>query len=243
VDAVAVPSAGRGLPDRYLWIGLTALGVVVLLSVLAGAIMASRISRPMRNIAEDLRRVGSFDLSENETIRSAVREVATLSEYTTRMKMSLRSFARYVPTDLVRDLLSRGGEARLGGVVRPLTLFFSDVAGFTTASEGKAPQEVVEALGDYLHTVVAALTEAGGTVDKFVGDGVVAFFNAPKDDAHHAASACRAALSVQAALAGARAAWTSQGQVRFGRIGLHGGGGCNGRGTLRDDRRRAPPES
>jgi adenylate cyclase len=148
--------------------------------------------------------------------------VAVVSGATERMKKSLRSFGRYVPTDLVRSLLADGREARLGGALRPLTLFFSDVQGFTSVSEGLPPQALVESLGGYLDACVGAIAAAGGTVDKFVGDGIVAFFGAPREDARHAASGCRAALAVQAALAQARPAWEASGRPAFRtRIGLH----------------------
>jgi adenylate cyclase len=223
VDAVAVPSAELvGYLDRYLWIALSAIALVILLSLLIGTLAASRISRPLRAIAEDLRRIGSFELSETEPVRSIVREIATLSDDTSRMKKSLRSFGRYVPTALVRELLSKGEEARLGGRTRRLTLFFSDVEGFTAASEGQPPQTVVEALGDYLAVVTRTLTAGGGTVDKYMGDGVLAFFNAPHDDPVHPQRAARAALEVQAALLQAREAWGKAGRPLFRtRIGLH----------------------
>jgi adenylate cyclase len=138
------------------------------------------------------------------------------------MKASLRSFARYVPTDLVRDLLAQGHEARLDGRERPLTLFFSDVKGFTSVSEGMPPQQLVDALGDYLEVVTKAVGSHRGTIDKFMGDGVLAFFNAPSDDADHVVHACCAALETQANLAAARDGWVSAGRPPFfTRIGLH----------------------
>jgi adenylate cyclase len=138
------------------------------------------------------------------------------------MKASLRSFGRYVPTDLVRDLLVQGAEARLGGEERPLTLFFSDVEGFTGLSEGMQPKALVEALGSYLEVVTKAVKGQGGTIDKFIGDGVLAFFNAPRDDPNHVASGCRAALQLQRQLATQIPRWEALGRPPFRtRIGLH----------------------
>jgi adenylate cyclase len=107
-------------------------------------------------------------------------------------------------------------------VERPLTLFFSDVAGFTASSEGMSPTALVDALGAYLDVLTKAVERERGTIDKFIGDGVLAFFNAPRDDEEHVRHACRAALGVQAALAEAAPAWQAAGIPDFTtRIGLH----------------------
>lgn len=223
--AVAVPEeslVGYFRPSTVL--GATLAGLLLSAGVLAALWVSHRVTLPLRRVAGDLGRVATFDLSDAEAPASRIVEVAVVSDAASRMKRSLRSFARYVPTDLVRELLGSGGEARLGGAERTLTLFFSDVEGFTAASEGRPPQAVVEALGDYLSIVVAEIAATGGTVDKFVGDGVVAFFNAPRADARHAESACRAALRLQAALTRARPGWIAAGRPAFRtRVGLHTG--------------------
>jgi adenylate cyclase len=202
--------------------GLAAVGGLLLLGVAAALLVAHRIAKPLRRIAAELDRVASFDIADTALPDSRIKEVAIVGDAASRMKASLRSFGRYVPTDLVRRLLHDGRDAQLGGVLRTLTLFFSDIEGFTKFSEGTPPQALVDALGDYLVAVTGALSRGGGTVDKYVGDGVVAFFNAPQDDTHHAANACRAALGVQAALEAARSGWAAAGRPAFRtRIGLH----------------------
>jgi len=88
-----------------------------------------------------------------------------------------------------------------GGKLRELTLFFSDIANFTAISENLSPGQIVEELGDYFELVANIIeSDFGGTLDKFVGDGVVAFFGAPKEVPNHAELACRAALKIQAEL-------------------------------------------
>ncbi len=202
--------------------GLGLLALLAALGVVAALWISARVAAPLRRLADDLGRVAVFDLGGARPEATRIAEVAVLSDAAERMKSSLRSFARYVPTDLVRQLLAAGQEARLGGELRTLTLFFSDVAGFTSEAERLPPTELVAALGGYLEVVVQALRRAGATVDKFVGDGVVAFFNAPAADPDHAASACRAALAVQAALAQARERWAGEGRPLFPtRIGLN----------------------
>lgn len=211
-----------GFFQGYLLIGILAVTALLCGAVLLAQILARRVANPLRTIASDLERVGDFELSEKPPPGSLIREVAVVSDATERMKASLRSFGRYVPTDLVRDLLHQGREARLGGTEKPLTLFFSDVEGFTGLSEGMAPKALVEALGEYLEVVTTAVKAQGGTIDKFIGDGVLAFFNAPHDDPHHEASACRAAVELQTQLSTRTPQWEALGRPPFRtRIGLH----------------------
>jgi len=129
-----------------------------------------------------------------------------------------------VPVDLVREVIASGNEARLGGETRELTLLFSDIAGFTAISERVAPDALVVQLAEYLEVMTGAIRAEGGTIDKYIGDGIVAFFNAPRLLPMHAAAACRSALAAQAALLALHARWAAAGQPAFPtRIGLNTG--------------------
>jgi adenylate cyclase len=217
VYALVVPEDELvGFLKGYLPFGIAAVAALLCISAVLAQVLARRVASPLREIASDLERIGDFKLSKRPAPASLIREVAVVSESTERMKASLRSFGRYVPTDLVRDLLAQGAEAHLGGEERPLTLFFSDVEGFTGLSEGMKPKALVEALGSYLEVVTKAVKDQGGTIDKFIGDGVLAFFNAPRDDPNHVASGCRAALELQ------KHQWETLGRPPFRtRVGLH----------------------
>jgi adenylate cyclase len=201
-----------------------AIGLVaVILAIVFGARLASTIARPVLAIADDVARVGNFEISRDPWPGTMVREIDELGHSVERMKASLRSFAHYVPTDLVRRLIASGAEAELGGEIRRLTIHFSDVADFTTLSEGVEPQVLVQATGRYFQLMTAAITRHGGTVDKFMGDGIMAFFNAPQDLPDHPRQACLAALEAQQGLA-QMACETAPGQPIFrARIGLHVG--------------------
>jgi adenylate cyclase len=197
---------------------------LVLLAVVLAVRLSQGVSRPLRLLADDLARVGRFELSTRPAPRSPIREVVVLGDAVTRMKASLRSFGRFVPTEVVRDLLARGEEARLGGETRALTLHFSDIEGFTQISERMSPAEVVRDLAEYLEAMTGAIREYDGTVDKFMGDGIMAFWNAPNAVPDHAAQACRAALRAQECLAALREQWATAGRPQFrARIGLHTG--------------------
>jgi adenylate cyclase len=189
-----------------------------------GGLLAYRISEPLRAMARDLERVGRFEMSAVPSPRSFVEEIGVMGDAVDRMKASLRSFARYVPRQLVYDVLASGREARLGGQHRVLTIFFSDIEGFTRISETLEPDLLVEHLGEYLDAMTSVIESCDGTVDKFIGDGILALFNAPRDVPDHAARACRAALQAQARLAVLEDEWRECGRPMLRtRIGLHTG--------------------
>ena len=202
-------------------IGSLAIAVAAVVTIW----LSGQLAKPLKILSRDLESVSKFELTDLPNTGSAFREIAVMIDSSERMKAALRSFGRYVPIDVVRELLSQKQDAIRGGKLRELTLFFSDIANFTKISENLSPTEVVDELGDYFELITDIIeNEFGGTLDKFVGDGIVAFFGAPKEIANHAELACRAALKVQAKL-------FSLGQEKgFGgsrffrtRIGLHTG--------------------
>jgi adenylate cyclase len=172
-----------------------------LLAIVLGILLSARISRPVTAITGDLAKVGAFNISHEPSPTSFVREINELGVSVDRMKASLRSFGHYVPTDLVRSLLARGIDAELGVEPRCVSIHFSDVENFTTIAEGMQPTALVEAMGRYFELMTGALTRHGGTVDKFMGDGIMAFFNAPEELPGHEHQACLSALEAQQLLA------------------------------------------
>jgi adenylate cyclase len=112
------------------------------------------------------------------------------------MSRGLASFQKYMPTELVRTLVSQGVEARPGGHRQTLTVMFTDVAGFTGISE-ELGSRVVPVLAEYLEAVSTAVSKYRGTIDKFIGAGVMALWGAPVPSERHAVDACAAALECQ----------------------------------------------
>jgi adenylate cyclase len=201
------------------------IGLLALMLALAfGSLLAHRIAMPLGAIARDLQQVGHFKLSSEPSPTSHIREIAVVSDSVDRMKASLRSFSRYVPTELVQQVLVSGREAQLGGEARTLTIYFSDIEGFTQIAEKMQPAELVQCLAEYLQEMTGTIAANHGTVDKFMGDGILALFNAPTDVPDHAARACRAALQSQERLRELKTEWGDAGKPTFrARIGLHMG--------------------
>jgi adenylate cyclase len=137
------------------------------------------------------------------------------------MKGSLRSFSYYVPRDLVRAMLESGQEATLQGQRREMTVYFSDIAGMTSMAEMMTPDQLVHLLSRYFDEMTQMIASQGGTVDKFIGDAIMAFWGAPAPTADHAARACEAALRSQRRLAELRAAPDVPGLAKiYARIGI-----------------------
>ncbi|MFC1837677.1 CHASE2 domain-containing protein [Thermodesulfobacteriota bacterium] len=112
-----------------------------------------------------------------------------------------QAFRQYLSPAVIDLLLKHPERLKLGGERRILSIFFSDLQGFTSISEKMDPEELTALLNEYLSVMTGIIHEEGGTVDKYEGDAIIAFWNAPVDQEDHAECAVRAALRCQAALA------------------------------------------
>jgi len=220
VGAAAPESDFLGLLTRIRTVAIGILAVALLFGVLVSVALARRIASPLSSLATEMAQVGDFVLTDRPTLRTWFREVAMMDRALLSMKGSLRSFAYYVPTQLVRALLASGQDARLEGHTEDLTVFFVDIAGFTSMAETVPPDELVRHLAGYFDEITRIIGTSGGTIDKFIGDAVMAFWGAPTLVTDHAVRACEAALNIQRALTSLRASsessWLARLQVRVG---------------------------
>lgn len=154
----------------------------------------SVIAAPLSRVAGELRHVEAFALEQVRRHPSRLREIASLSGAIAEMAAGLSAFRKFIPADLVRGLLRQGVEASPGGSVRELSVMFIDIAGFTGLSE-RLGDRVVPLLSRYLDITSEIIVANGGTIDKFIGDAVMAFWGAPQPQGDHAARCCRAALA------------------------------------------------
>ncbi len=218
---VMVPEAdflGEALRQRNLVLAVTA-GALFAAVLLAGA-MARHYSRPLEFLAKQSVKVRDLDLTAGPPVRSRVREIAQLAEAQSQMMSGIRSFARYVPIDVVRELVRRGDVAKIGGKTAPLSVLFTDVQDFTRIAEGMTPDELTHHMADYFRLMIEALQSERATVDKLVGDAIVAFWGAPEAFDNHAEHAVSAVLKCRALLRDQNAQWQKSGlpalRTRFG---------------------------
>jgi len=164
-------------------------------------------------------RILDFAPSSTET---AFRDVQDVLSGLEQAKTALRGMGKYAPLDLVRELYAQNREPALGGELRELSILFSDLEGFTSLSERLGPDELAQVLGLYLEAMTAAIRSCGGTIDKFIGDAVMALWNAPSLRPDHARLACSAILACRSATARlyASSAWKDLPPLRT-RFGVH----------------------
>ena len=225
IIAVMAPEAqvlGRvnAMRRKTIWTALAGVLVVLALAL----VISTKVSRRLQAISDETVRIANFELAAKPALRSRIEEIDRLGTAQEEMKAGLRSFQKFVPSELVRTILASGQEAVLGGERKRITVFFSDIANFTSVAESLSPETLVELLAEYLGAMTRAMLERGATVDKYIGDAIMSFWGAPHEARDQAWLGCQAALANQRELAVLRARWLAEGHPPIhARIGLHTG--------------------
>jgi len=134
------------------------------------------------------------------------------------------ALASVIPPAVAHEIARNPDQVRMGGERRVISVLFTDLRGFTSFSESVEPEVLSRVISEYLDAMTSVVFELGGTLDKFVGDAVMAFWNAPLDDPDHASHACAAAVKMQEALHRLSDHWEAEGLPRQGmRIGINTG--------------------
>lgn len=161
--------------------------------------LGSRMAEPLRKLVEETDAIQRFDIAERPRIHSAIAEIEELGRSVFAMRSVVRSFASFIPRPIVRQLIETGSSLRLGGSRREVTVLFTDVADFTAKTERADPSQVMIFTSRYFAALSGEIMRHQGTVDKYIGDAVMALWNAPADDPDHTLNACRAVLACLAA--------------------------------------------
>ena len=183
----------------------------LMVAILAGIALSSGIARSLAAATAALDRIARLEPDEPSPSRSVLREVALLQDAVGRVRASLRSFSRYAPEEIVREVVVSGREAMLSGERREVTVLFSDLRGFSAIASRLRPEEVVAILNDHFDQLVAVVVRHGGFVVDFLGDAVFAVFGAPRADAAHAERAVQCAIEMQRARAARNALQRARG--------------------------------
>jgi class 3 adenylate cyclase len=214
-----------------LWFHILVISLGVLVLSLVAAYLAARSStRPLVHMAEVAQKVGKGDLEQKVEIKSKD-EVGQLGNAINEMVTGLKerdfirdTFKQYVAASVVDELLQNPDKIKLGGERRVMSVFFSDVAGFTTLSETLQAEELISLINEYLGAMTSAIFEHEGTLDKYIGDAIMAFWGAPQEQEDHALRACKAALDNRKNLKKLWDEWEKRGVPRLEmRIGLNTG--------------------
>jgi len=207
--ACGILSFGTRRPLSFVFVGAGFLCLPLLLSL-----AAYMLGLWLPLVAQELAAVGAISLS-------------LLVSYATegrQKKFIKNAFQQYLSPAVIEQLIQHPERLQLGGERRVLSIFFSDLQGFTSISEHLSPEELTSLLNEYLSAMTDIIHEEGGTVDKYEGDAIIAFWNAPLEMEDHAVRAVRAALRCQACLEEMRPRFREQtGHDLFMRVGLNSG--------------------
>lgn len=204
--------------ERLLIFGLLAMALqLVIVYLLSGV-----VSAPLEKLAKKVNRIQAFEGDSLPSEDSPIREISVLGRAVDTLDATSRAFAAFVPVGLVKQLLKSDQRLELGGHSRFLTIFFSDLEAFSSLSEEVPSQELMLRVSSYFGLVTQAVNAEQGTIDKFLGDGVMAFWGAPALLEDHAWRACVAALRIQRGMDKLNEQWRSQGLKPLNlRIGIH----------------------
>jgi adenylate cyclase len=226
IAGIYFPATEMNQPINRLRLAF-AVGLVILALGVGLALLLGRgLARPIRRLAAAAAAVSAFDFSGAHRIGSSpLREIDAAGRAWDSMLMALRWFETYVPKTLVSRLL---GEASDGGGLeteeREVSVMFTDIAGFSRIATGRSPAALAAFLNRHFGLIGKEVDALGGTIDKYIGDSVMAFWGAPGDDPDHAEHACRAALAIAETLTDDNRRRAKKGlrPVRL-RIGVHTG--------------------
>jgi adenylate cyclase len=205
--------------NRQILLIIVALSVAELLLIY---LLSRRLSRPIESISRDLKSVETLSFDQPASPPSRVREIAQLQSAAALLRNSLQSFCSFAPVDVVRALIKSGIPLALGVERRSLTILFADLENFSTHAEQSAPDALLDQMSVYFEKVSRAISDENGTVDKFIGDGVMAFWGAPAASSDHALRACAGALRAVRRMERVNESWGREGKPTFRiRIGLN----------------------
>ncbi len=193
MSAEKVVAYERKYLSTVIWLSLGISFIVALI----GLYISGQISKPLTILEQDMERIERFELDEAPPVVSRITEIIKIENAVNNMKNGLRSFKKYVPAKLVADLIRLQQEAVLGTEKKTITVLFSDIKDFTSISEKMSTELLSKHLGNYFFGMTKSIVDNHGTVDKFIGDAIMAFWNAPNKVNDHVFLACRTALQNQ----------------------------------------------
>ena len=203
---------------RLAIFGLMAMALqIVIIFFLTGV-----VSSPLEKLAFKVGKIQELGTEQLPSVSSPISEISVLSKAIDTLDAAVKSFSAFVPIGLVTQLLQSEQKLELGGHSRFLTIFFSDLEGFSTMSEEVPSQELLLRVSAYLELVTKTVNQEHGTIDKFIGDGVMAFWGAPALLDDHAWRSCVAAMRIQRGMDALNERWRAEGLKPLNvRMGIH----------------------
>jgi adenylate cyclase len=187
-------------------------------------IFGSRMSSSLKRITAQAKSLRMLAEPDDKPVTSLVSEIAELGTTMAIAQRSIWSFARFVPKDIVKGIIDNSISTELGGVRQEVTILFTDVTNFTGIAEAADPDSLMHQISRHFTALTEAFHGESGTVDKFIGDSAMVFWNAPHVQRDHVERACRAALAAKAASDALNTEFETEGLPPLAiRVGIHFG--------------------
>ncbi|MCF6764150.1 adenylate/guanylate cyclase domain-containing protein [Thiotrichales bacterium 19S3-7] len=174
--------------------------VILIVGICFIGLSSSRISRSIKKLDTEMEKVKRFDLDTITPVNSYLKEIDSLNKTFIAMVYGLKMFKKYVPTYLVESVITQKKTINLGGDCHDITVFFSDISNFTNITETYPPEKIMTYLCAYYDVFAKIIMHNRGTIDKFIGDSVMAFWGSPLKDANKELHACHSAYQIREAL-------------------------------------------
>ncbi len=197
------------------------------LLIIAGfltATLAKELTDPIHKAIVEADRIQNLDFDGEIDLQSPITEIQNMSDTMNSMKKALSSFKKYVPSEIVKELVKDKNEAKLEAESAKITILFTDISNFSSISEEADPHDLVNQLAEYFDAIAKIIHNHNGTIDKYIGDSVMAFWGAPHADENQAGNACSAALEIAKTVEKMNFKCISKGRKAFNtRIGINTG--------------------
>lgn len=197
---------------------------ILIIGMLIATFLARRISRPIVKITNEARNIKDFELDGKFILNSSIREIQHMTTAVRSMKRGLLAFRKYVPAEVVRQLIKTGQVASLGGEKKVLTVMFTDIENFTSITENYQVEKLFRQLTEYFDKLSQIIMKQRGTIDKYIGDAIMSFWGAPLINSDHAIDACKAALLCRNCVKQLNDKWAATNKPQlYTRFGIHTG--------------------
>ena len=186
--------------------------------------ISKKVSRPITKLSEQIHSIEQLELNIDIKNDSNIKEIHEAQNSLKSLQVAIGSFIKYIPIDLVKRFIKMGEEVKVGGREKDLAIMFTDLEGFTSISEHMKPREIATQLSEYFDTLDRIIIHHEGTIDKYIGDAILAFWGAPLDVEDPITKAVESALAIQRVMVAINKVRLLEGKAEFKtRIGIHYG--------------------
>ncbi len=198
--------------------------IIIVIVLILAVFLSKRITTPLALLEKDLNKIQHLELDEEAEPHTAFREINSINNTVTNMKRALKSFRKYVPAELVAQLIDSHEEAVLRVERKNITMLFSDIENFTVLAESISSADLIEIMSGYFGGLSQIILDNHGVVDKYIGDAIMAFWGAPHALENREYYACKTALECMAYLETFNAELAAKGlPTVHTRMGIHTG--------------------